>query len=187
MGAQYRLHCVACGEPFKARRRDAAYCSGTCQKRAKRGHPVSQVSERDLRHSLPAPAAIAVGSFVLYRGRLDRPEVLPVTRAGEITGGPFAGRTIGEMLRTAAREGWLTYKRLPTGWFAAEWWPERKSIALCGPLGALPIGAQRPERRVDARADAPGADGAPGRGDDTAATRLQSWLDQLLNGELTTP
>jgi hypothetical protein len=143
MGALYRLHCTACGEPFEARRRDAAYCSGGCQKRAKRGHPVSQMPVRDLGHSLPAPVPIAVGSYALYRGRLDRPEALPVTRDGEITGGPFAGRTIRDMLQTAAREGWLAYKRMPGGWFAAELWPERRSIALCGPLGALPIGAQR--------------------------------------------
>jgi hypothetical protein len=142
MAATYRMTCVACGAPFEARRRDAAYCSGSCQKRAKRGHPASEMPGRDLGHSLPAPVPIAVGFYVLYRGRLDRPEVLPVTRTGEITGGPFAGRTIGEMLRTAAREGWLVFKRMPGSWFAAEWWPERKSIALCGPLGAPPAGVR---------------------------------------------
>jgi hypothetical protein len=138
MAALYRVPCVACDEPFKARRRDAAYCSGTCQKRAKRGHLASAMPERDLGHFLAAPVPIAVGSYVLYRGQLDRPEVLPVTRAGEITGGPFAGCTIGEMLRTAAREGWLACKFRPNGWYSAEWRPERRSIALCGPLG-LPL------------------------------------------------
>jgi hypothetical protein len=63
---------------------------------------------------------------------------MPVGRRGKITGGPFAGLSIGEMLGSAAREGWLAYKRRPDGWYSAEWWPERKSIALCGPLAGLP-------------------------------------------------
>jgi hypothetical protein len=105
MPALYRLHCVACGEPFEARRCDAAYCSGSCQKRAKRGHRVSHMPERDLGHSLVAPAPIAPGSYLLCRGRLDRPEVLPVTRAGEITGGAFAGRTIRDMLQNRRPRG----------------------------------------------------------------------------------
>jgi hypothetical protein len=75
---------------------------------------------------------------VLYRGNLDTPVLMAVSRAGQIAGGPFVGRTFQDMLRTASREGWLAYKRLPVGWFAAEWWPERRSIALCGPLG-LPL------------------------------------------------
>jgi hypothetical protein len=138
MVTSYQLHCAACSEPFEARRRDAAYCSNTCQKRAKRGHPVSQMPGRDRGHSLPASPAIGLGSYVLYRGRLDRPEVLPVTRVGEIPSGPFAGRSIRDILRTAAREGWVAFKRRPDGWHSAEWWPERRSIALCGPLG-LPL------------------------------------------------
>jgi hypothetical protein len=92
----------------------------------------------DLGHSLAVPAPIAVGCYVLYRGNLDTPVLMAVSRAGQIAGGPFVGRTIQDMLRTASREGWLAYKRLPVGWFAAEWWPERRSIALCGPLG-LPL------------------------------------------------
>ena len=138
MVALYQLLCAACSEPFEARRRDAAYCSGNCQKRAKRGHVASAMLGRDLGHSLPTPPPIAVGSYALYRGSLDRAAIMAVNRAGEITSGPFAGRTLRDMLRTAAREGWLAYKRLPVGWFAAEWWPERRSIALCGPLG-LPL------------------------------------------------
>jgi hypothetical protein len=138
MGAPYRLHCMACGAPFEARRRDAAYCSDSCQKRAKRGHLASEMPGRDLGHSLAAPAPIAPGSYVLCRGRLDRPEVLPVTRAGTVTSGPFAGRAIHDMLRTAARQGWSVYKLRANGWHSAEWWPERRSIALCGPL-ALPL------------------------------------------------
>jgi hypothetical protein len=138
MGALYRLHCAACGAPFEARRRDAAYCSGSCQKRANRGHPVSQMPGRDLGHSLPVPPPIAVGSYVLYRGSLDRPAVMAVTRSGQIASGPFAGRTIRDMLQTGVREGWLAYKLRPDGWYSAEWWPERRSIVLCGPLG-LPL------------------------------------------------
>ena len=87
---------------------------------------------------MPACDGIRVGSYALCRGRRDQPEVLTANRAGAIADGPFEGSTIGDMLRTADREGWLAYKLRPDGWYSAEWYPERKSIALYGPLADPP-------------------------------------------------
>ena len=60
--------------------------------------------------------------------------MLAVNDRGVIAGGSLAGSTIRAVLETAAREGWLAYRVRPDGWYSAAWWPERKCIALCGPV-----------------------------------------------------
>jgi hypothetical protein len=74
--------------------------------------------------------------YTLYRGRLDRADMMTVDRYGVIINGYLKGRTLREVLQTAAREGGLAYRQRPDGWYSAEWAEGR--IALCGPVRALP-------------------------------------------------
>ena len=47
--------------------------------------------------------------------------------------GPFKGRNPSDIAQVAHGKGWLLYRRREDGWYSAEWWPERKVVALCGP------------------------------------------------------
>jgi hypothetical protein len=132
--ADYHMRCATCGKGFTASRRNAQFCSDRCrQKMRYEGGPLSDMGSAETEVSLPVLRVLGGASdrvYALYRGRLDQAETLIVGDRGIVTGGYLAGRTIGDVLRTAAREGWLAYRRRPDGWYSAEWADGR--IALCG-------------------------------------------------------
>ncbi len=145
--AKYDLNCLVCGVPFQAGRRDARACSNRCTKRLQRGGRVPEIAAMkadsppntpndDLGHDLPAPRYRETPSertYAIYRALGSRPEMFAIDHRGRIKSGAFSGVTIGDLLRTAARQGWLAYRHRPDGWYSAEWCSERKTIALCGP------------------------------------------------------
>ena len=72
-------------------------------------------------------------TYAIVRARGAPVEMMAMDERGRITSSAFAGVRIGDLMRTAARQGWLAYRRRDDGWYSAEWWPERKTITLCGP------------------------------------------------------
>ena len=63
------------------------------------------------------------------------PELFHVARGAGAVSGPFKSRSL-----SAHGKGWLLYRHRADGWYSAEWWLERKTVALCGPC-KLPSGA----------------------------------------------
>ena len=145
-----QLLCASCGRPFDARRRDARTCSKICAQRLRRGARAAAPSEADqLRraealsdahqadrlHDLtaaPSEKSPSERTYAIGRGPAAKIEMLTIDRLGRITTGPFSGVRIGDLMQTAAKQGWLAWRRRADGWYAAEWCPERKTIALCG-------------------------------------------------------
>ena len=166
-----QLLCASCGRPFDARRRDARTCSKICAQRLRRGARAAAPSEADqLRraevlsdadqadrlHDLttaPSEKAPSARTYAIVRGPAAKIEMLAIDRLGRITCGPFFGVRIGDLMQTAAKQGWLAWRRRADCWNAAEWCPERKTIALCGPCAG-----PRPARSALA---GPSRDGAP--------------------------
>jgi hypothetical protein len=132
--AVYEMTCAACGAPFTAKRRHANYCSQRCQQRMKYEGGMLYHGEAK-KHEPCTPLAgsdeASKRLYRLYRGRLDRFDEFIVGDHGAIVSGYLCGRTLREVMQTAAREGWLAYRRRPDGWYSAEWADGR--IALCGP------------------------------------------------------
>ena len=149
--ASYDLNCLSCGKPFEACQRNARTCSHRCARRLREGvrvAPTSDVLHQDHSRSLSASTDTSLPTprqggevpnrtFAIVRARHAPAEAVIIDRLGRITKGAFTGVRIGDLLRTAAKQGWFAYRRRPDGWYAAEWWPERKTITLCGPC-ALP-------------------------------------------------
>jgi hypothetical protein len=134
--SEYKPTCLVCGTAFQASRRDAKTCSKRCRNALRSGAELRSMGKADVLTSLPQQAGSQTGSDALYRGRLDRADMLVVDRYGQIVSGYLTGRTLREVLQTAAREGWLAYRHRPDGWYSAEWADGR--IALCGPAKGLP-------------------------------------------------
>jgi hypothetical protein len=137
--AEYTLVCQSCGELFQAVRRHAKTCSKRCRNRLRLGSALPDNQTPKALTSSAAPPANGGGFervYALYRGRLDQVDMLSVNRLGLITSGVFAGLSLREVLQTAAREGWLAYRRRPDGWYSAEF--ADGHIALCGPVKSLP-------------------------------------------------
>ncbi len=77
---------------------------------------------------MPAPATLhesappgdgkqdAERVYALYRGPGSPAEMLTINERGTVTKGTFAGVRIGDLLRTAASQGWLAYRHRPDGW-----------------------------------------------------------------------
>jgi hypothetical protein len=163
--AEYTLSCTVCGTPFQASRRDALACSNRCRMRRKDGgRPTVRnpdTSDRDLGPSSASRAPLlppsGVRCYVLLRGPGAAPDVLALDKSGRVEWGAFVGRTIVELIKTAADKGWLAWRRRDDGWYATEWCPEHKTITLCGPIplpGILqqPIAAEGGMRATSAAA-----------------------------------
>ena len=61
---------------------------------------------------------------------------MTINRLGRIATSSFSGVPIDDLMQTAAKQGWLAWRRRADGWYAAEWCPKRKAIALCGPCAS---------------------------------------------------
>jgi|KBSMisStaDraftv2_1062788.scaffolds.fasta_scaffold1018046_2 hypothetical protein len=131
--ASYTLTCVSCGQEFEAKRRQVATCSERCRKRLQRGVRAPTPQNAELGHVLVCPDAPGERVYMLYRGTLGLADRVVVGEHGLVTDGPYKGRRIRELLISAYEHGWLAYRHRPDGWYSAEWWPERKTVALCGP------------------------------------------------------
>ena len=101
----------------------------------------------------PSEKAPSERTYAIGRGPAAKIEMLAIDRLGRITTGSFSGIRIGDLMQTAAKQGWLAWRCRADGWYAAEWCPERKTIGLCGQCAS--------PRSARSALAGPSRDGAP--------------------------